>query len=302
MRPKYEVLEEFESGLNVDKLHKSKIKAQLIGYGEISAIFTLDDYDDWAIKRLPLFSSLEEAEEYKKLFIQYCNLLKSAGVSLPPQENEILQKTTNLYCFYVLQQSFSPEYFCHNLLHTAPKKEFLDIYKKVINALNNIQKFNLEMLGDTQLAIDGQLSNWVYKNGDLFYIDTSTPLLRKNKEEQMNPDLFLNSAPAPFRIIIKKFFLSDVLNRYYVPKMIYIDLLANLYKEGKKEWIPDLLKITNELALDGEEITKSEIDSYYKEDKMIWRLFMRARRIDKWITKKIFRREYQHILPGKIKR
>lgn len=44
------------------------------------------------------------------------------------------------------------------------------------------------------------------------------------------------------------------------------------------------------------------VRAYTRRDKMIWTLFLAFRKFDRWMTTKIFRKRYEFILPGKIKR
>ena len=58
----------------------------------------------------------------------------------------------------------------------------------------------------------------------------------------------------------------------------------NLYKEQKEEWLPDYILVANEFLKahrpDIKAIIIKEIESYYAEDKMIWRLFFSADKPD----------------------
>lgn len=105
------------------------------------------------------------------------------------------------------------------------------------------------------------------------------------------------------RWLIKKLFADEVLDRYYDPRKNMIDLTANLYKEQKQELIPMFVEVINrKLPTDVPPLTLKGIKSYYREDKFIWWLFLGSRRIDCWMTTKLFRQRYEFILPGKIKR
>jgi hypothetical protein len=140
-------------------------------------------------------------------------------------------------------------------------------------------------------------------NFQLYYIDTSTPLYRKDGQEQLDPELFLQSAPSFLRWIIRLLFLKDVMNRYYKPRQVYIDLAANLYKEQRPDLVTLTLDIINRhLSNDLEPLTAREVEKYYKEDKLIWTLFLAFRRLDRWLKTKVFRKRYEFILPGKIRR
>jgi len=103
-------------------------------------------------------------------------------------------------------------------------------------------------------------------------------------------------------------FLSEVLDRYYDVRLILTDLVANFYKEGRPDLIETALSMINsvlEAKKSNAEIQileKSEIERYYKNDAFIWSLFLRLRRFDRFLKTKIFRRRYNFMLPGKIRR
>ena len=87
------------------------------------------------------------------------------------------------------------------------------------------------------------------------------------------------------------------MNRYYVPKLVFTDLAANLFKEQKPELIPCAIDlINNYLPDEAEHITSIEVEKYYKEDKMIWSLFLAFRKIDRWIKTTLLRKRYEFIL------
>lgn len=93
------------------------------------------------------------------------------------------------------------------------------------------------------------------------------------------------------------------MERYYDIRLVFIDVIANLYKEQKISLIDSTIVKANKLLPESiEKIKRKEVDKYYKEDKFIWQLFLGLRRFDRWITTKIFRKRYEFILPGKIKR
>jgi hypothetical protein len=44
------------------------------------------------------------------------------------------------------------------------------------------------------------------------------------------------------------------------------------------------------------------VRAYYREDALIWTLYLSMRRLDRWLHTNLLRREYPYILPGKTKR
>jgi hypothetical protein len=277
-------LAQFEIGLDPQNLKDSPIPAAIIGYGEISAIFQIADEPDVAFKRLPLFSDRSAAEKYVQQYHEYCGLLTEAGLSQLPSER-----------------------FGHQLIHVLDGQELQSLLENIVGEADKIWRFNQSARPELELALDGQLSNWVWlENADrpaMVFIDTSTPLFRKNGVEQLDPELFLKSAPAFLRWVLRLFFLDDVLNRYYDQRLVYMDLAANLYKEQQPALIPLAVKIINSIVSDNlKPLTEDEVAKYYRQDKLIWALFLAFRRLDRWFTTKLFRRRYEFILPGKIKR
>ncbi len=69
------------------------------------------------------------------------------------------------------------------------------------------------------------------------------------------------------------------------------------------ELIPDVIRCINRhLPPDQQPLSMEEVKKYYKEDKLIWTLFLAFRRIDRWMTTKLFRGRYEFLLPGRIER
>ncbi len=301
------LLTEFESGLNPQQLELSAIPATLIGFGEISAIFQIGDHSGTAFKRLPLFTDHSTAQIYISKYNEYCKLLGAAGLNLPPDQAIIITVPQRPVVLYIAQKQLPADRFAHRLIHRMAIDEILELFEMIITEIAKIWSYNESALPDRELALDGQLSNWVWLDSEsdktLFYIDTSTPLFRTNGLEQMEPELFLKSAPSFLRWIIRHFFLSDVMNRYYDRRQVYIDLAANLHKEQRPDLIePILASINRHQPESNESISLREIEKYYREDKLIWALFLSFRRIDRWLTTRLLRRRYEFILPEKIKR
>jgi hypothetical protein len=301
-----ELLYEFEKGLNPQKPAESKIPARIVGYGEISAIFEIEADKHHVYKRLPLFDSPAAARRYRQMYLEYCSLLVKAGLCLPNHDTRIVAVPSRPAALYIAQNKLPDANFGHKLIHHLDNDSSLELIEQAIREIVKIWNFNSANKPDIELAIDGQLSNWVRdseNNHTLCYIDTSTPLFRKQGVEQQNPELLLKSAPGFLRWIIRLFFLQDVMTRYYIPRLVFMDLVANLHKEQKPELIEPALEHANLHLPPGQTpLTKTEVDKYYKEDKLIWVVFLGLRRLDRFFTSRLLRKRYEFILPGKIKR
>jgi len=303
----YELLKRFENELDPQNLSISSVEARIVGYGEMSTVFKIENYPSVVFKRLPLFENRKSAESYEAMFHEYCRLLEQLGIHLPDSETIIFETPHRPVTLYIAQTMLPAERFGHRLIHTQDNNEIKRLIELIMDASESVWQFCDKNRPGLEVALDGQLSNWVMidEEGDsqLYFVDTGTPLIKKNGQNLLDPDLLLQAAPKPLRGLIKWLFADEVMNRYYDPQKNMIDLAANLSKEQKPELIPMFIDAINKKLPDGvSPLTIKNVESYYREDKFIWWLFLGLRRIDCWLTTKIFRQRYEFILPGKIKR
>ncbi len=52
--------------------------------------------------------------------------------------------------------------------------------------------------------------------------------------------------------------------------------------------------INAQLEADQDPLTDAEIKKYYREDRIIWSLYLTFRRVDRWLTTKIWGRRYEY--------
>jgi len=314
-----DLLQKFEYGLNPQSPEKSLIPALIIGYGEMSTIFAINvpGQESLAYKRLPIFRTTDEMESYKKIFHEYNLRLGETGLNIPAFATVQVNPRAGNMVIYNVQARLDGRSIGNRLIHSLPEEGVMTLFRLTLAEMNKVFTFNESGKG-IKFGIDGQISNWAvagYKDGftigpdtKLYYIDTSTPLMQCNGVEQLNPELFLRSAPSFLLWIIRWLFLEEVMTRYYDFRKVVIDLIANFYKEQLPEFIPALIKAANDFfAAEGKKfnispITEQEIIDYYKEDAMIWRAYLALRKIDRFIHLRILRKPYVYILPGKIKR
>ncbi len=298
------ILQEFEDGLDPRDPTTSTIPCQILGYGEISCVLQINDDSEVAAKRMPLFANLSAAEKYASDYRTYCERLRTAGLFVPEDSTVIVNGKDNISVLYILQKQLPPSRFCHKLIHTQDADTLEMMIQKIVGEIEKVWTYNSEHDPKIKLAIDGQLSNWVLlESGEMAYIDTSTPLMLENGVETLDPELLIQSAPSFLRWLIRWQFLDDVMTRYYDRKLVYTDLIANLYKEQCPDLVDSWIKTINTSTADKmEAIDKQAIEAYYKEDKLIWKLFLGLRRFDRFIKNKLPGQRYEFVLPGKIKR
>jgi hypothetical protein len=314
-----ELLREFERGLDPRHPERSKVPARILGYGEISTVFEIQagPMCGLACKRLPIFRTAEEMARYQATYEEYNRLLQQVGLALPPHGHAAFSDDAGRPVFYIIQQELPHASLGHRAIHLLPRDQALAFARRVFEELSKVWRFNRSQ-SRLQIGLDGQASNWSLADFDpqhptcgpatpLVYIDTSTPLFRRDGVEQLDPELFLRSAPSFLSWLLRLFFLKDVVDRYYDLHRVAVDLIANMYKEQRPDLIPDLIATANEYFAGQPElavapITAQEVHTYYRQDATIWRLYLAMRKVDRTLHTRLLRRRYPYILPERVRR
>ncbi|MHA1450134.1 MAG: DUF6206 family protein, partial [Candidatus Hodarchaeales archaeon] len=235
-----------------------------------------------------------------------------------PYGSEWVRSTGGKITLYCAQEKVNPLSVGNKVIHKVTGREVMTLIHLIMKEMLKVWQINKNS-SSLNIGLDGQISNWAVKGFDpdspkvgeeneLIYIDTSTPMYSKGKIEAMEGELFLSSAPSFLQFFLKALFLQEVLDRYYEWRDVTIDLIANFYKEQKKELIPHVIKKINsffsteakEFGIDT--ITAQEVYDYYQSDKMIWNIFQNSKRIDRYIKTRLLGRKYDFYIPTDIKR
>lgn len=308
------LLTDFENGLNPAAPEKSRIPPQILGYGEISSTFMIPQMPGVALKRMPPFDSAASVASHKSIIDRYCRALsEKCGIRVPGYDFFDFINQYNEHILYIAQEQLAEPGMGHFLLRRLDTAGLSAMLGTLLEKLVNVWRINADPDSDLTLGLDAQISNWHFDRdesglSDPVYVDVTTPLMRIDGKEQLDPEIFLKSCPGFLVWLVRWQFLDEVLDRYYDLRQVIIDLVANFNKEGAAQWIPEALSIVNrylaahahDLSIDP--ITAAEVRAYYKNDAFIWGLFLALRRFDRFITTKVRRRRYNFILPGKIKR
>lgn len=267
---------------------------RILGYGEISTVVALQTDDGgYACKRMPPLGDPAQFEPFRALFEEYVARLEALGCPVVASTLEQVARSDGSPAIYCVQPMLHP----HQLLvaHCADAS--------TSDGLQHLEVISERVLTvvSPELGLDGQLSNWALVDGQLLYLDLTTPLLRApDGSERLDTEVHLASLPWALRGLVRRFMVRRILDHYFSARAVLLDLAANLHKERLTRLIPGLLESIN-ARLD-EPIREDEVRAYYRDDALTWELLLRARRADRMWQRRVRRRDYPFLLPGKIAR
>lgn len=317
-----ELLGQFEHSLDPHHPEKCRFPTNVLGFGEISTVLDIDlgTGANLAYKRMPMFKTEREVERYAAVYREYLQVLETEIKlrTVPGSLVWVAGADKERAVAYIVQEKLPPGSIGNQLIQRLSNADIQRLVLAVLREIVKVFTFNQTHKGSLEIAIDGQISNWAVVNLDtgssrlpeqiqLTYFDTSTPLLTKGGKEQLDPELFLRSAPSFLVWILRLLFLEDIMRRYYDLHKVCVDLIANFYKEQRPEQIPALVAAVNEyltgqgLPMGFIPITEKEVQAYYREDALTWKLYLAFRKADRSLHG-LMGKQYPYILPDKVKR
>jgi hypothetical protein len=264
---------------------------EVLGYGEISTVVALESKAGrFAAKRLPPFDGAARLDTYRALFEEYLEALAEAGVEVAPSVLEAVEGDGGTLVAYCLQPAVGPASLGPRVLAAG------DAEARFERLLDHV----LATVGPHR-GLDAQVSNWAWIDGRWLYLDVTTPLLRDiSGADRLDAGLVLAMLPAALRPLVRRCLLRSITDTYFDPRRVVLDLLANLVKERLEDRLPAFLEIANRRLVPS--LSIDEVRAYYRADARLWAALLALRRIDRWWQRKVCRRAYPFLLPGKIQR
>jgi hypothetical protein len=265
----------------------------ILGYGEISTVVTLASRGGrYACKRMPPLPSRARFEAYREVFLRYVERLEQRGTRIVPTEmlGVDSEQGVSAYC---VQPLLDPKTLLPNWLRTASTADALAQFERVMD--------RVRATVTPELGLDGQLSNWAILDGAIHYLDLTTPMLRSPAgDELLDTEVHLASLPFVLRGLVRRFVVKDILDKYYQPRAVVLDALANLHKERLTGLLSSFVAAAGR-AFDPP-FSLEEVSRYYRSDARLWEILLGARRLDRLWQRRVRRRPYTFLLPGPIRR
>lgn len=272
---------------------------QVLGYGEVTTVFRLDtEHDSFACKRFPLFRNRSDAEAHQDLVYRYVAELTKCGINVLETGFVSLFDDVGRTILYLIQPIVDADRIGPNFFRSLDAETAQQKFEDVLTAMESSVTPNL--------APDGQLSNWVFLDGGLSYVDVSTPFMRsEDGTEAVNWDVLYESVIGGILTPFRPYFrhkMPSVLDSYFSVRGQVLDFLGNLRKEKLDHFIPSFLSIANARLELSPLLTLKDVQAYYNEDADVYALLMRLYRINRAFHRHVLRRPYPNFIPPKIDR
>lgn len=264
---------------------------EVLGYGEVSTVIAVSTAAGrFACKRLPPFDSRARYEAYRTLFEEYLKRLTDAGVRVVPSELWTLEADDGPLVAYCVQPVVPAERLGPKAIVAGDAEElFAALLDHVLAAVS------------LRVGLDAQLANWALDDDGWSHLDVTTPLLRDaDGRDRLDADLFVASLPWALRGLARRFVVRAVMNPYFDPRGVVLDVLGNLYKERLERFVTPFVAIANRRL--ERPVTAREVRARYARDARLWTAVLAVRRADRFWQLRVRRRPYPFLLPGRIER
>jgi len=157
----------------------------------MSTIFeiNLPSLDNYAFKRMPIFRSTEEIDDYQILYREYNRLIhEDIDVRIPESTSVRVIPNEGNMVLYIVQRKLPAQSICDRVIKDLDDRSVGDLVVLVLREMKKVFEFNASG-GNITIGFDGQISNWAIKDYDgsgppridgntqFYYIDTGTPLM-----------------------------------------------------------------------------------------------------------------------------
>ena len=301
-----ELLRRFEAGFDPRRPERSDIPARVLGQGRVSTVFAINQggLSTLAFKRLSMFKTAEEAERYESLHRKYLRALgERAGIKLIPTTTVRLPDAKpGRMIVYIVQEQVPEDRAGHTAIFHLATPDVSRLLIAILQETAKVFDFNRDHQRSLELGFDPRLSNWAILGFDpeqpvlpekirLAYLDTSTPMMRRHGQELFDTRPFIRGMPLLLPNFIRRTAVHDLIARYYDFRRAVLDLLTNLYTEGRADLIPWLTDTVNwfflaeRMEAHFRPVTLTEVEMNHRRDVLYWRGYAALRRLNRVLGK-----------------
>jgi hypothetical protein len=261
---------------------------KMIGAGEMTCVL---EWRGHACKRLPPFDDRRRIDAYARLLEEYLSRLRDCGVPVLDTDLHVVSRG-DVHMVYLAQPLVPAELCLPAWIRTAPRADGIAMVRVV---MDHIRRCTANAVG-----IDANLSNWCVRDGQPLFFDVSTPMLRDAAgRHRLDTEIFVATLPALVRGLVRRYFVTELLDRYFDTRTVYENLLGDLPNTRLDELTMPLLAEANTRLV--RPLTLKQIEAYRREDWLTWRAIRQLLKLEQFWRRAILRSPNPHLLPSQFK-
>lgn len=278
-------LRELEDAVEALLLKGQRGSLVSIGAGEMTCVLS---WQGFACKRLPPLADRTRLERHRALILEYVGRLEATGIAVVDTAVQITDRPGYVVA-YVVQPQLEGRTLLPAVMATMAPGPARALAAKVFDAV--------ERATAAGIGLDANLSNWAVHDGRPLYIDVSTPMLRDAAgHHRLDSELFVSTMPLLLRGLVRRYFVKDLLDRYYIPRSVFENLLGDLPNSSLKQLTIPLLEDVNRRI--STPLTHAQIESYRREDRLTWGLIRWSLRLERSWRHRARDRNPPHLIPS----
>jgi hypothetical protein len=291
---------------------RAPLEVRSLGFGEMSHPVTLARRTNplarplavppVVFKRMAPFADAAMAAEYVCKYEEYNRRLRDeVGLAIPDFWSRTTTDRLGRTVVYCLQARLDSEALAKSLLKKRDAAQCRILFHLVLDEYRKLIRYNRRD-ASFQIGADGQIPNWVVRDyrgpdvplrGDegLWFIDTNTPMMRVSGRECLPLSFYLRGLPRLIRPFIRPL-ATSVLDRYFNPRTILLDFLANVSIHGRSDLTDGLLPDANDFLAEGlieprpTAITQADVERYIRKDVATWRLLRSSYQVEAMLERR----------------
>ncbi|MFQ5666629.1 MAG: DUF6206 family protein [Candidatus Binatia bacterium] len=252
-------------------------------------------------KRLAPFPRAALAEQYVRTYMEYNRRLRDdVGIAVPDFGWRTLGDGRGRVVVITTQAALDPDSIGKAILLRRDAEQCRILFRMILAEYRKVIRYNgAHRSSGFQIGVDGQIPNWAvgdYRGDDaplrgdesLLYVDTNTPMMRRSGKDCLPMEFYLQALPRVLRPLVRPL-ARRVLNRYFNPRTILLDFLANTSIHGRGQLIQEFLPEANAFLREGlimpvpEPITQDDVKRYIASDVATWRLTRSMRQLEEML-------------------
>jgi hypothetical protein len=261
---------------------------RLIGAGEMTCVL---EWRGHACKRLPPFTDQSRIDGYARLLEEYLARLRDCGVAVLDTRLHVVSRG-GAHMVYLAQPLIPADHCLPAWIRSATQADGIAMVRLV---MDHVRRCTAKGVG-----IDANLSNWSVRDGQPLYFDVSTPMLRDaDGRHRLDTEIFVATLPAMVRGLVRRYFVTELLDRYFDARTVYENLIGDLPNTRLDDLTMPLLAEAN-ARLD-RPLTLKQIEAYRREDWLTWRAIRQLLKLEQFWRRTILRAPNPHLLPSQFK-